>query len=443
MKYKIGFVSLGCPKNLTDTETMLGLLKSECEIVTKPETADIIIVNTCGFIESAKKESINTIIEMGQYKNSGNLKKLIVTGCLAQRYSDEILNELTEVDAVVGTGSYFEIQDIIKKVMRDEKPVMLGDINAGVPENLPRQLSTPSYTAYLKIADGCDNRCTYCIIPKLRGKYRSRTIENIAAEAKDLADKGVSELILIAQDTTAYGLDLYKKQMLPELIRQLSDISGIKWIRLHYCYPEMVMDELIDEMARNSKVCRYIDIPFQHASDSVLKHMGRRSTGENNIKLIQKLRGAMPDIIIRSTFIVGFPGETQEDFNKLKEFIKNMRLDRLGVFTYSAEEDTPAAKMKDQIPEDIKNSRQKEIMEIQSRISKDKNKAKIGSILKVLCEEKMGGKYKGRTAGDSPQIDCQVIFTGKDINAGQYIDVKITKASEYDLEGEEIYEHSK
>ncbi len=438
LKYKVGFVSLGCPKNLTDTETMVGILKNRCEIVTEPSEADIIIINTCGFIESAKEESINTIIEMGQYKQEGTLKKLIVTGCLAQRYTEEILQQLPEVDAVVGTGSYYEIDEIIDELEKEPKVVRKNDINAEIPENMPRQIATPEYTAYLKIADGCNNKCTYCIIPKLRGKYRSRKMENIVAEAESLVKNGATELILIAQDTTMYGIDLYKKLMLPELINKLSEIEGLKWIRLHYCYPEIVTDELIDVMANNDKVCKYIDIPFQHAADDVLRRMGRKSSYEKNVQLMKKLREKIPGITVRSTFIVGFPGETKKDFNILKEFIKESEFERMGIFEFSPEEDTPAAEMDGQIEDKVKTARRNELMALQSRISYAKNKNKIGDKILVLCEGEIDeGLFMGRSSGDSPEIDNKIIFKGKNAVAGEYIYVRITSATEYDLEGEE------
>ncbi len=436
MKYRIGFVSLGCPKNLTDTETMAGILKNKCEIVANPSDADIIIVNTCGFIESAKEESINAIIEMGQYKEQGNLKKLIVTGCLAQRYTAEILADLPEVDAVVGTGSYYEIEEIIADLEKGERVVRKNDIDADIPENMPRSLATPAYSAYLKIADGCNNKCTYCIIPKLRGKYRSRAMENIVAEAEQLVRNGATELILIAQDTTMYGIDLYKKLMLPTLIEKLSAIEGLKWIRLHYCYPEIVTDELIEVMANNDKVCKYIDIPFQHASDEVLKRMGRKSTNAKNIALVKRLREKMPEITIRCTFITGFPGETEEDFDILKDFIKACEFERVGIFEFSPEEGTPAAEMEGQIADEVKSQRRGELMELQSEISYRKNQEKIGKKILVLCEgETDRGIYEGRSGGDSPDIDNKIIFKGKNILPGEYIYVRITAAAEYDLEG--------
>ena len=307
MKLKIGFVSLGCPKNLTDTETMIGILGQDHEIVASPEDADIIIINTCGFIDDAKQESIDTIIEMGKYKEMGSLSKLIVTGCLAQRYADEIFDELPEVDAVVGTSGYSDIKDIVEQVVADQKVRHLPDINREIKTDAERILATPPYSAYLKIADGCDNKCTYCIIPKLRGKYRSRPVEDIVSEAEKLAGKGVTELILIAQDTSNYGVDLYEGQSLHILIEELSKIEKIKWIRVHYCYPEYIYPELIDVMAKNEKVCKYLDIPIQHASDAVLKRMGRRTTRKECESLIKTLREKVPGIVIRSTFITGFP----------------------------------------------------------------------------------------------------------------------------------------
>lgn len=438
MKYKIGFVSLGCPKNLTDTETMIGLLKNEYILETNPENADIIIVNTCGFIESAKQESIDTIIEMGQYKQAGNLKKLIVTGCLAQRYSAEILEQLPEVDAVAGTASFIDIKTVLDEAFNGEKRIFMRDINEAVPENLPRVLATPHYSAYLKIADGCNNKCTYCVIPQIRGKYRSRTIESIVDEAKKLAAVGVREIILIAQDTTYYGVDLYKKKMLAPLLQELEKIDGLRWIRVHYCYPEMIDDDLIDVFANSKKICPYIDIPFQHASDGVLKKMARRSSFEKNCRLIDTLREKVENIYIRSSFIVGFPGETEEDFGILKEFIKKARLDRLGVFTYSPEEGTIAAEMDGQIDEEVKQARRDEIMEIQKQISKEKCDEKIGTVIEVLCEGSLEKNlFAGRSKGDSPEIDGTVVFkSAQDIKPGEFVKIKVKKAYNYDLEGD-------
>ena len=435
MKYKIGFISLGCPKNLTDTETMIALAEKKCTLVTNPAEADIIVVNTCGFIESAKQESIDTIIEMGQYKNGGKLKKLIVTGCLAQRYTDEILKDLPEVDAVVGTGSFYEINSVIDELENGSKVVRKDDINKDMPTGLPRVLATPKSTAYLKIADGCNNNCTYCIIPKLRGKYRSVPEEAVLEEAESLAEKGVTELILVAQDTTMYGIDLYKELRLPKLLEKLCKIGGIRWIRLQYCYPESVTDELIDVIAKEEKICKYIDIPFQHASTAVLKNMKRRSTLGKNREIIKKLREKIPGIVIRSTFITGFPGETAEDFNTLKEFVCESEFERLGVFAYSPEEGTKAAEMENQIDEETKNARKDEIMELQSRISLEKNKGKIGREITVLCEEKLGENlFCGRSEADSPDVDGRVVFKGN-AEEGQFVKVTVTAAEEYDLEG--------
>ena len=438
--YKIGFVSLGCPKNLTDTETMLGLLGDKFEIVTDPFQAEIIIVNTCGFIESAKQESINTILEMSQYKETGVLKKLIVTGCLAQQYRDIILEEIPETDAVVGTGSYQDIVGVLEDVLNDKRPVVAGDINGEIPENLPKIQATPSYTAYLKIAEGCDNHCTYCIIPFLRGKYRSRTPENILAEAKSFADRGVSELVLIAQDTTSYGSDLEGDMTLSKLLKMLEGIEGIRKIRLLYCYPEKVTDDLIHEMARNPKVCKYIDIPMQHAADPVLKRMGRKVNNSQLRNLVEKLRAAMPDITIRTTFITGFSGETEEDFLNLKEFVREMRFDRVGVFPFSLEEGTPAEKLDGVIPEETRKQRADEIMEMQQDISLEINQGKIGKTLEVLCECQLrDGRYEGRSDGDAPEIDGSVIFEADNLKPGEYVNVLITEAGAYDLEGKVPY----
>lgn len=436
LKVKIGFVSLGCAKNLTDTESMIGLLQDRWEIVNDPMEAEIIVVNTCGFIESAKQESIDAILEMARYKETGSLKKLIVTGCLAQRYCEEILREMPEVDAVAGTGSYQEIAEIVQETLEGNRAVRLGAIDGEIPEELPRVLATPGYSAYLKIAEGCDNRCTYCIIPFLRGKYRSRKLEYIIKEAEQLAARGVTELNLIAQDTTSYGLDLYGDPALPRLLKKLCDIPGIHWIRLHYCYPEKVTEELIETMAEEPKICRYLDLPMQHASDSVLKRMGRRVTGGQLKELVGKLRSAMPDITIRTTFITGFPGETEEDFDCLRAFVSEMEFDRMGVFPFSLEEGTPAEKLDGQIEEEIKKARAEELLELQQEISLRKNREKIGSLIEVLCEgQQRDGRYVGRSPGDSPEVDGSVIFEGENQKAGQYLQVRITDASAYDLEG--------
>lgn len=438
--YKIGFVSLGCPKNLTDTETMLGLLGDKFEIITDPSAADIIIVNTCGFIESAKQESINTVLEMAQYKQTGVLKKLIVTGCLAQQYHNVLLEEIPEADAVVGTGSYQDILIAVEEALKDERPVIAADINGEIPEDLPKIQATPTYSAYLKIAEGCDNHCTYCIIPSLRGKYRSRIPEKIIAEAELMAKSGVKELVLIAQDTTSYGSDLPGDENLAKLLKNLGKIDGIHKIRILYCYPEKVTDELIREMATNPKVCKYIDIPMQHAADSVLKRMGRRVSSEQLRELVQKLRGAIPDITVRTTFITGFSGETEADFETLKSFVKEMRFDRVGVFPFSIEEGTPAEKLDGVIDPEIRRKRADEIMEIQQDISLEINQNKIGKTIEVLCEGQLhDGRYCGRSDGDSPEVDGCVIFEGDNIQPGDYVNVLITEAGAYDLEGKVPY----
>lgn len=438
--YKIGFVSLGCPKNLTDTETMLGLLGDKFEIITDPSAADIIIVNTCGFIESAKQESINTVLEMAQYKQTGVLKKLIVTGCLAQQYHNVLLEEIPEADAVVGTGSYQDILIAVEEALKDERPVIAADINGEIPEDLPKIQATPTYSAYLKIAEGCDNHCTYCIIPSLRGKYRSRIPEKIIAEAELMAKSGVKELVLIAQDTTSYGSDLPGDENLAKLLKNLGKIDGIHKIRILYCYPEKVTDELIREMATNPKVCKYIDIPMQHAADSVLKRMGRRVSSEQLRELVQKLRGAIPDITVRTTFITGFSGETEADFETLKSFVKEMRFDRVGVFPFSIEEGTPAEKLDGVIDPEIRRKRADEIMEIQQDISLEINQNKIGKTIEVLCEGQLhDGRYYGRSDGDSPEVDGCVIFEGDNIQPGDYVNVLITEAGAYDLEGKVPY----
>ncbi len=437
---KIGFVSLGCPKNLTDTESMIGLVSGKYELVTNPLYADIIIVNTCGFIESAKQESIDTILEMAQYKNTGNLKTLVVTGCLAQQFHNELITEIPEVDAVIGTGSYQDILLALEKTQQGEKPVIAGDINGEIPENLPRVLATPPYMAYLKIAEGCDNRCTYCIIPYLRGKFRSRTPENILNEAKSLAEKGVTELNLIAQDVTSYGSDFKNGYTLATLLKNLSKIDKIRKIRLMYCYPEKVTDELIDEIAHNPKVCKYIDIPMQHAADNVLKRMGRRVTNEKLVLLVKKLREKIPEITIRTTFITGFSGETQEGFETLKSFISDMKFDKVGVFPYSLEEGTPAEKLDGVIPVSVREARANEIMEIQQDISLEINRNKIGNFLEVICERQLpDGRYEGRSDGDAPDIDGSVIFEGDNVKFGEYVNVLITDAGAYDLEGKIPY----
>lgn len=446
MSLTVFLESLGCSKNLIDAEIMLGLLnKHGYKLTGNKNKADVIIVNTCGFIEAAKEESINKILEMGTLKKD-HLKLLIVTGCLGERYAEEILEELPEVDAIVGTGNYAEIVDIINESLKGKRIIKTGNIDDLYDESLPRYQTTAKHTAYVKISDGCDNHCTYCIIPKLRGKYRSRKIEGILKEVETLADNGVKEIILIAQDTSRYGIDLYDSYMLPYLLKKLCSIEGIQWIRLLYCYPELITDELIETIANEEKICKYIDIPIQHCSNEILKKMNRRTSKEYLIDLIKRLRLRIPDIVIRTTLIVGFPSEKDKHFNELLNFVKDIRFDRLGVFTYSMEENTPAAKMLEQIPENIKIQRQQEIMEVQQVISLEKNREKIGKKLDVLIEEKIKGtnEYLGRTRGDAPEIDGLVYVQSKSpIKIGDIITIKVNNALEYDLIGEKIDEFSK
>lgn len=439
--YNIGLVSLGCAKNQTDAEIMLGILASDgFDITSDPADADVIIVNTCGFIEAAKRESIDTILEMAQYKEN-RCKLLIATGCLAERYSEDILTELPEVDAIVGTGDYDKIAEVIRNAFKGEKIIISGNNNRTPPERLPRILSTPSYTAYLKIADGCDNNCTYCAIPLIRGHYRSRKIEDITAEAAELAENGVRELILIAQDTTRYGSDIYGKFSLDALLEELVKIEKIQWIRVHYLYPEAITDSLIDVMAKYDKICNYIDMPVQHADDYILRRMARRTTRAEILQKIEKIRAKMPDCVIRTSIIVGFPGETEEHFNTLYSFIEEVRFDRMGVFAYSKEEDTPAASFPDQLDEETKEKRLDLLMTLQQGISKELNRNKIGSTLEVIAEgyDEESFLFYGRSRGDSIEVDSLVYFaTEEEINEGDIVRVKILDADEYDLTGEVI-----
>ncbi len=439
---KIGVVSLGCPKNLVDSEIMLGMLKKNYEITNNEDEADVLIVNTCGFIETAKQESVNTILEMAEHKKN-TCEMLIVTGCMAERYKEQIMEQIPEVDAVIGTGNYKEIAEVINKAYSGEKSVLYGNLRELDYLENERVVTSGKGFAYLKIAEGCDNCCTYCIIPSLRGRYRSRKIEDIEKEAKALAASGIKEIILIAQDTTRYGLDNYGERKLVPLIRTLSAIPELEWIRLLYCYPEEITDALIDEIAENPKVCKYIDIPIQHASDRILKLMARRGTGSEVRSLLVKLRERVPDIFIRTSLIVGFPGEEPEDFDMLYDFVKESRLDRVGVFTYSKEEDTPAARMKPQVNKRLKVQRYKKLMELQQGISVEKNRERLGKIYKALVEgvAEDGIFYYGRTSAEAPEIDGMVYFTSQEpLEAGQFVNVKILNIDNYDLIGEVVYE---
>ncbi len=443
MGYNIGMVSLGCAKNQTDAEIMLGLLVGAGhKIVSEPESADIIIVNTCGFIESAKQESIDTILEMAEYKN-GRCRALIVTGCLAERYNSEVLKEMPEIDGLLGVGDYDKIADIINGVLSGDKPAIFGHQNIDPEEGLPRVLSTPSYTAYLKIAEGCDNNCTYCAIPKIRGRFRSRKIEDIVAEAKELADSGVKELIVIAQDTTRYGIDLYGKYSLATLLEELCKVDGIEWIRVHYFYTEAVTDELLEVFAKEEKICKYIDMPIQHINNTILRRMARRTHREEIESTIKKMRSLMPDVVIRTSLIVGFPGETDEQFSELLEFVKEARFDRMGVFAYSQEEDTAAADFADQIDEEIKEKRLDILMREQQRISLEKNKEKLGKALDVIAEgyDEECFLYYGRSRGDSIGVDGRVYFAADDeVLPGDIVRVEILDCDEYDLTGKVLEE---
>lgn len=439
MPIRIAFVSLGCDKNLVDSEVMLGLLqKSGFALISDESQADVLVVNTCCFIQDAKEESIESILEMAQYKKTGNCKALIVTGCMAERYKDEILSEIPEVDGVVGTTGYESIVEVVEEILQGKKIQIFSDVNAKTSENYQRVLSTAGYFAYLKIAEGCDNRCTYCIIPQLRGKYRSRSMESLISEAKTLASQGVKELILVAQDTTRYGIDLYGEKKLPQLLKELCKIDDLKWIRLLYCYPEEITDELIDVIAEEEKVCSYLDMPIQHANTSILKRMGRRSTKEDLIHLINKLRKRIPDICLRTTLIVGFPGETDEEYEDLVQFVKDMKFDRLGVFTYSKEEGTPAAKMRGQIPKKIKEFRKDKIMKLQQAICEEKSAQCVGRTLEVIIDGKLPEEnvYCGRTYRDAPEIDGMVFVSAdEDLLSGDFIKASITSSNEYDLIG--------
>lgn len=441
MNCKIGMVSLGCAKNQTDAETMLGiLLDGGAEIVDNPAAADVIIVNTCGFIESAKRESIDALLEMAEYKED-NCKLLIASGCLAERYSEDIAKEIPEVDAIVGTGDYDRIAEVILRAFSGEKPVVCGHRDRTPEERLPRILTTPSYTAYLKIADGCNNNCTYCAIPKIRGRFRSRAIEDIVSEARELAENGVKELILIAQDTTRYGIDLYGEYSLDKLLCELVKIEKISWIRVHYFYTEAITDSLIDVMAKNEKICNYIDMPIQHINNDILRRMARRTSREEIIEKIAKIREKMPDSVIRTSIIVGFPGETEEQFNELYEFVKETRFDRMGVFAYSREEGTPAAEFKDQIDEAVKQKRLDKLMMLQQGISLELNKSKIGNTLEVIVEgyDEENFLFYGRSRYDSIEVDGTVYFgTEYEVKCGETVKVKILEGEEYDLYGQAL-----
>lgn len=438
MAIKIGFVSLGCNKNLCDTENMMGLLaENGFEITPNPEEAEVVVVNTCGFIESAQQESIDTILEMAQYKEK-NCTLLVVCGCLAQRFAEEIRQEMPEVDVIVGTTAFDEIVEAINEGLKGKKNSYIYDINKDVMENLPRIRTTPRAVAYLKIAEGCDNKCTYCAIPYIRGKYRSRSEENILAEAEALAADGVREIIVVAQDTTRYGIDLYGEKRISQLLRKLCKISGIEWVRVHYSYPEEIDEELIKTISEEDKIVKYLDIPVQHGSSSVLKRMGRKTTRSRLEELVKKLRAQIPDITLRTSIIAGFPGETEEEFEELCDFLESVKFDRVGVFAYSCEEGTPAAKMNGQLPEEIKEARRDKVMELSQRISLERNNSMIGKTVRVITEGFEENLYYGRSGGESIEIDPKIYFGAhRELNAGDFVDVTIKSADIYDLYGEE------
>lgn len=440
---KLGMVSLGCPKNLVDSEVMLGLIREKNFTVTNdPADADIIIVNTCGFIESAKEESINTILQMSEYKTQGSCRYLIVTGCLSQRYADELTQSIPEVDAFVGTECFTDISWVIEQVMDGKKVLHMTRNTAEQPVEMPRMLTTPEYMAYLKIAEGCDNCCSYCIIPKLRGPYTSRPYEAVMAEAKELAASGIKEIIVVAQDTTRYGEDLYGKLMLPQLLKDLNDLEGIEWIRVMYCYPNNFTDELIEAFATLPKVCKYVDLPLQHASNSLLASMNRYDTKEQVEALLKKLRTSIPGIVIRTTFIVGFPGETEADFEELKEFVAAQRFENAGVFKYSQEEGTVAGAMPNQIPEEIKENRYHELMALQAEISEELHQDLEGKELDVVIEgfdEENPSLAVARSYREAPDIDGSIFVENADnLHIGEFAKVRILQGFTYELVAEQI-----
>ncbi len=441
MSEKVKVVTLGCEKNLVDSEIMSGLIDQRgYSLVEDNEEATVIIVNTCGFIDVAKEESVNTILDMADLKKTGSLKALIVSGCLTQRYKEALMEEMPEIDGIVGTGDFNKINDIIDQALEGKKPILIGNPVFNYEEALPRRVTTPRYTAYVKIAEGCDNACTFCSIPIMRGKFRSRSIESIIAEVEQLAAQGVKEISLIAQDSTNYGTDLYDQFMLPALMNRVSEVPGIGWVRLHYAYPGFFTDELIETIANNPKICKYIDMPLQHSEDSILKRMRRPGRQRDARELINKIRRSIPDVSVRTSLIVGFPGETEEDFQKLCEFVKDVKFDRLGVFVYSQEEDTPASRLPDQVPDDVKEFRANTIMEIQRQVSDELSGRHVGKEMEVLVERYDGRNdvYIGRSQYDAPEIDGEVFVSGGKANIGEFQKVRITHSFEYDLSGEAV-----
>lgn len=438
MKNKILFTSLGCDKNLVDSEMMIGLLQDRgYEFTDDEQEADIVVINTCCFIGDAKEESIENILEMAELKKSGQLKALIVTGCLAQRYKEEVQKEIPEVDAILGITNINQIVDAIDEILQGKSENHINDINAPLVYGQKRVVTTGGHFAYLKIAEGCDKHCTYCIIPKIRGDYRSVPKEVLLKEARELVASGVKELILVAQETTVYGVDLYGHKALPELLRELCAIEDLRWIRILYCYPEEITEELIQVMKEEPKICHYLDMPIQHASDAILSRMARRTSEAELREMVAKLREEIPDICLRTTLISGFPGETQEDFEKLYRFVNEMEFDRLGVFCYSPEEDTPAATMPNQVPEEVKASRRDELMELQQAVAFEKAERKVGAKMEVLIEGFLpeDDVYVGRSYMDAPSIDGMVfVYSDRELQTGDMVMVEVTDSKEYDLE---------
>ncbi len=443
-KFKVGMVSLGCDKNRIDSEILLGTISNEYEITNDPKEADIIIVNTCGFIEKAKEESINTILEMAQYKTNYKCKLLIATGCLTQRYGEELKNLMPEIDIMLGVNDYKKLHKLIREFISEQKTSLQVNYSDSNINEGKRILTTASQTAYLRIAEGCNNFCTYCIIPKIRGKFRSRSMENILKEAEGLSKQGVKEIILVAQDTTLYGSDIYGEKKLHILLKELAKIQGIEWIRVLYCYPEEIYEELVDEIASNKKVVKYLDLPIQHISSKILKRMGRKTNKEDIMEKIDLIRSKIKGINLRTSLIVGFPGEEEEDFEELKDFLKEYKLDKVGVFTYSREEGTPAAKMENQIDENIKEKREKTLMMIQRGISKEINQLKINNIYDILVEGYNGEYYFGRNYEMIPEVDGKVFFKSENkIKNGEIVRVQIKSCTDYDLVGVVYNESSK
>lgn len=440
---KAGFISLGCAKNLVDTEVMLGALATNnIEITPDPDQADVIIVNTCSFIDSAKEESISTILQMADYKSAHRCRALIVAGCLGQRYKQNLLDELPEVDAIVGTGAWHRIMEAVNAALSGERVLIIGDTETIYDETMPRISTTPSYTAYVKIAEGCNNRCSYCVIPMVRGNFRSRTIESIVAEVKNLTERGIKEINLIAQDTTSYGTDLYGVPQLAQLLTELVTIEDVKWIRLLYCYPKYFSNELIELIAREPKICKYIDMPLQHAHDDILQAMSRRDSRTEIEKLLARLRTSIPDVAIRTSFIVGFPGETEEHYQALRQFVQEQRFDKVGVFTYSREEDTPAFDMQKQIADEVKQERYHDLMALQCQISEELNKAMEGRIIEVLIEGRDAEQNNlafGRSYREALDIDGQIfVENDTDSKPGDIIRAKIIQGFTYDIVAEKI-----